>query len=766
MKKNISILIMTGNLLCAAVVWLYAQEQIGIGWEFDQDGNLEGWTASPNLSNIEVRDSILSATVIGPFPYLASEEFNISAVDYRFLFLRMKLPGATSAKIMWNNDSGEWGFYWFSVQGDTFFHDYRLPIFLKEPWKGQITKITKLDFNPRLNSQIGIDYIRIVHIGPIPEIISFKPLRTIIKQGHIIPLTAVVKNSGDTEAEMNSVLTVPDGIDLIEGWAENNHGMLWMNDADTLQWQVKCDHSGDYELSLKLFTKSDTSEKKLTLSVVDEYWEPNEYFLSAWSPPYAWYPPPYDDSIFENYHKANFSIVLWIRPESDLVAKVEKYGMKYLLLISDLVGGDLYLRAPDKEVPPEITPAMLANLDQVVAQFKANPNCLGYFICDEPYAQAFANIGTVVNYLRDKDPTRLSFVNIWPGTGNSEYTNYIEMLLDQTKLELLSYDRYVFFNDRTEQSIFINNLSIIRESALAYDIPFCNIIQAIGTNGTSQPQLNWRVPNEAEHRWQVYASLAYGAKGIIWFHWHLDWGVTGSPQCEQIMASIQKTNAEINALGPIMIKLNTTVVYHSKNVPYGELPLPSNSLINSVSPNADLVVGFFKDDSDSDYVMLMNKNFNDSVTATITMKNMLAKLQYYDTDSACWQEINFENKADGAEFESRLVAGGGKLYRFGLTNPVDIQEGKIVPHQFRLYQNYPNPFNPTTTISYELATSQTVKLTVYDILGKKVADLVDQKQSAGVHQIRWFAGELASGIYFYRLQTGDKTITRKMILLR
>jgi hypothetical protein len=85
---------------------------------------------------------------------------------------------------------------------------------------------------------------------------------------------------------------------------------------------------------------------------------------------------------------------------------------------------------------------------------------------------------------------------------------------------------------------------------------------------------------------------------------------------------------------------------------------------------------------------------------------------------------------------------------------------------FELHQNYPNPFNPTTTISYELPTAQNVALTVYDILGRAVAVLVNKKQTAGNYSIHFDGQNLASGIYFYRLKTPSFTAVRKMILMR
>lgn len=81
-------------------------------------------------------------------------------------------------------------------------------------------------------------------------------------------------------------------------------------------------------------------------------------------------------------------------------------------------------------------------------------------------------------------------------------------------------------------------------------------------------------------------------------------------------------------------------------------------------------------------------------------------------------------------------------------------------------RNYPNPFNPNTTISYTLKQSTSVKLTVYDRLGREVKTLVDEQQSAGTYSVEFNASNLPSGIYFYRIRTPEKTEVRKMILAK
>ena len=88
------------------------------------------------------------------------------------------------------------------------------------------------------------------------------------------------------------------------------------------------------------------------------------------------------------------------------------------------------------------------------------------------------------------------------------------------------------------------------------------------------------------------------------------------------------------------------------------------------------------------------------------------------------------------------------------------------PATFKLMQNYPNPFNPSTEISYSIPKSGYVKLTIYNVLGEKITELVNGYQSAGNHSYQFNANNLSSGIYFYSLQTGNLVQTKKMILLK
>ena len=102
---------------------------------------------------------------------------------------------------------------------------------------------------------------------------------------------------------------------------------------------------------------------------------------------------------------------------------------------------------------------------------------------------------------------------------------------------------------------------------------------------------------------------------------------------------------------------------------------------------------------------------------------------------------------------------------FGTITGVELLSSEV-PGTYSLSQNYPNPFNPTTTINYDIPKNARVTLRVYNVLGQEVAALVDGQQVAGRYSVLFDGSNLASGVYFYRLQSGDFVQTNKMALLK
>ncbi len=169
-------------------------------------------------------------------------------------------------------------------------------------------------------------------------------------------------------------------------------------------------------------------------------------------------------------------------------------------------------------------------------------------------------------------------------------------------------------------------------------------------------------------------------------------------------------------------------------------------------------------------------------TAT-EVNNYGFEVQRADENRNNWEKIGFvagngnSNSPKQYTFVDNTVTSGKYFYRlkqididgsFKYSNVIEVNLN--LPDKFELKQNYPNPFNPATIIKYTIPKSQQVQLTVYDVLGKEVATLVNEKQQAGLYKVLFNAesinGGLPSGIYIYKLQAGSYVQTRKMLLMK
>jgi hypothetical protein len=121
----------------------------------------------------------------------------------------------------------------------------------------------------------------------------------------------------------------------------------------------------------------------------------------------------------------------------------------------------------------------------------------------------------------------------------------------------------------------------------------------------------------------------------------------------------------------------------------------------------------------------------------------------------------------GESDNSSYSAGSGFIYQSAtIYTAVEQVESAHIPKEFRLDQNYPNPFNPSTTIQFALPKECEVILKIFDLLGREVATVVDEKMQAGEYKLRFEAEGLPSGIYFYIIQTERFRKVKKFTLLK
>jgi hypothetical protein len=114
-----------------------------------------------------------------------------------------------------------------------------------------------------------------------------------------------------------------------------------------------------------------------------------------------------------------------------------------------------------------------------------------------------------------------------------------------------------------------------------------------------------------------------------------------------------------------------------------------------------------------------------------------------------------------------LVASSGTVWRRPTAEiTTDVESNPKLPQRFALEQNYPNPFNPSTSIKYQIPSTNFVTLMVYDVLGREVATLVNEVKQPGTYMAQWDTSGVASGVYFYRMSTGSFVSTKRMLLMK
>lgn len=205
----------------------------------------------------------------------------------------------------------------------------------------------------------------------------------------------------------------------------------------------------------------------------------------------------------------------------------------------------------------------------------------------------------------------------------------------------------------------------------------------------------------------------------------------------------------------------------------------------------NLRVYYHHDQENARFILGWNNVYNDEVfryetfeiifldtTAwpTLTGDNEII-FQYEDANSPyrCTVGISSPDRQDGIEYlfdgiyaDGAATLADGRAIKFttGSLYPTEGGRGISPPGVFSLSQNYPNPFNASTAIEFYIPEAGEVRLEVFNVLGQKLATLVDERLGGGDHRVIWNSGDLTSGVYFYRLESGNVTETKRMLLLR
>ena len=365
-----------------------------------------------------------------------------------------------------------------------------------------------------------------------------------------------------------------------------------------------------------------------------------------------WCPPPATDENLARVKAEGYNLT-WT-PEEGLDA-ARRHGLRAMLQDP--------LLAPSSLDDPEAR----RKLDALIERVRKHPALEAYFLRDEPSAADFAGLGRLVTYLRERDPKRLAYINLFPTYANNQqlgtagdtvtaYKEHLRQFVEVVKPDLISYDHYHFFRE-TDQPQYFLNLGMIREAAIAAGLPFLNIIQA----STIEPV--WRLPNERELRWLVYTTLAYGGRGISYF---LYWGPPeygglyrdGKPI--PLAEAAAELNHEVARLSPALMDVDSMAVYHTAPIPLGAEGLPADAPVTVEGPG-EFVVGVFGRAGKAQRFLVVNRDYRASALARVRLPSRVRSIEEMDKRTGKWTAGPAVQ--DGVAVVD-LSPGDGRLFRW------------------------------------------------------------------------------------------------------
>jgi len=301
---------------------------------------------------------------------------------------------------------------------------------------------------------------------------------------------------------------------------------------------------------------------------------------------------------------------------------------------------------------------------QVVADYSSHPAFYGYFLRDEPNHYQFDALGQISREFEAQDPAHLPYINLFPTyanvaqLGTPTYADHLDKFLRVSTPRVLSYDHYCLLKAGGIRPDYFENLELVREAGLRHGVPPWQIILSVA-------HLSYRDPTEAEMRWQVNTSLAYGMKGLMYFtYWTnrsrheaemfaiVDW--EGKPK--RLYPIVQKLNAEVRTIGKVLLGLTSTGVYHTGDVPPGCRRLGTESIIR-LPEDAPLIVGYFVDAEGAEYAMIVNKDYAEPVDVEAKVLPHVVDVTNIPASDASSIEV------DGRTLRFTLAPGDARLLR-------------------------------------------------------------------------------------------------------
>ncbi len=318
--------------------------------------------------------------------------------------------------------------------------------------------------------------------------------------------------------------------------------------------------------------------------------------------------------------------------------------------------------------------AILSPKGDAVSDWPDDPAIWGYSLQDEPNARDFPRLRSRVDAIRRERPGKLGYINLFPNYANAEqlgtptYEEHVARFIREVNVDVLSMDHYPIFRPETDgRDRYCENLATMREHSLRARIPFWNFFNTM-------PYGPHTDPTEAQLRWQVFASLCYGAKGVLYFCYFTPRGgefpkggaiiaVDGTKT--RHYAQAQRLNSVLKAYGPTLMRLTSTGVYRVRPTDEPATVLKGSGLLDlkreSGDPPGDYLVGAFRYTDGRRAVLLQNYRFAYSAWPTVAFDAPLDAVR--EIDPATGRPIPVRDESpDMPGLQLSLADGEGRLF--------------------------------------------------------------------------------------------------------
>ncbi len=308
------------------------------------------------------------------------------------------------------------------------------------------------------------------------------------------------------------------------------------------------------------------------------------------------------------------------------------------------------------------------NIESLAREAARSPAVIGFMLRDEPHARAMPSLALVARIIQEYMPGKWPYVNLFPvrvtpdRMGTARYEDYVRLLVDMIHQPFLSYDNYSLVKGEM-LDYFYTNLEVVRRLSVETGVPFWNCV-------LSNAHFNYMENTDSTYHLQAYATMAHGARGMQYFSYFtwsngnyrlgpIDQFGNKTPSWDMI----RRVNNQIHALAPTLKRLKSTGVYHYPDVPPDCRPLGESRLVQSVEMTqryvvppvqARFLIGEFADDAGRSYLMLVNKDLNNSFRYRLELKKpgtLIHISQYSGREERFGREMDW------------VAPGAGHLFR-------------------------------------------------------------------------------------------------------